>query len=90
MFRASRVSVTTSPTSLCPAMGKSNDPGRSVVVRNISSVEVRTGGPDVTWATGMPLLAGEIKSYEDLDFQIPYAVVQTGTVEVAVEQEGVN
>ena len=87
-YKSSLVTVGTTPTSLIPHLSSTSSPGRSLVVRNNSGSEIRTGGPDVTWADGMPLLDGETKSYTDLDLQVPYAIAQVNA-NVNVEQDGV-
>jgi hypothetical protein len=87
-FKSSKVTVGTSATPLTPISAPDGSPGRSLIVRNTSGAEIRTGGSGVTWANGMPLLDGETKTYQDLDFQTPYAIAQVNA-DVNVEQEGV-
>lgn len=90
MIKAARVTVGTSATSLVATLSSNKSSGKGLLVRNVSGREIRTGGPDVTWADGMPLLDGETKSYDDLDYDVPYAIVDAGTAAVAVEQGGLS
>lgn len=88
--KSKNVAVTTSPTLLFNEgkrqPGANSNFGRSrVVIRNIGTVDVYVGGPDVTTANGMVLKTGEPMQFSTVsDFEIIWAVSSSGTQNVRV------
>lgn len=82
--KAARVVVATTPTAL-NSVDTSGITGSGIAGKNMSAVEIFVGGADVSTATGYPVAAGAEFS---LDFEssaeIAYAIVATGTAEVAI------
>ena len=79
------VSVGTTPTLLVDS-----SPGGAIqwvaagsIVRCMGA-EIRWGGPTVTWADGMPLLATEALEWDQQANVDLYAVVSAGTADVNV------